>query len=83
MHRPLKHVIVNKNKAYLIDFERAHHVVKPKNVTQFCQFLIGGYAASALKDKKIGIEKNKLIKLAKIYKSNQNIKNFNNIIKII
>lgn len=38
MHHPLKHIIIGKNPV-LIDFERAHFSEKPKNVTQFCEFL--------------------------------------------
>ncbi|HLC65179.1 MAG TPA: HemK2/MTQ2 family protein methyltransferase [Candidatus Nanoarchaeia archaeon] len=38
MHHPLKHIIVMKNQV-LIDFERVHISEKPKNVTQFCEFL--------------------------------------------
>jgi len=39
MTRPLKHVLVNRNKVTLIDFERARKTEKPHNVTQFCQFV--------------------------------------------
>ena len=66
MHHPLKHIIVSKNKPVLIDFERMHHVQSPKNVTQFCQFLMS--SNKILKNKKISIENKKIIKLAKVYK---------------
>lgn len=39
MHYPLKNIIINKNKAYLIDFERCHYTSRPKNLNQFIQFL--------------------------------------------
>lgn len=39
MTRPMKHVLVNKNKITLIDFERARKVEDAHNVTQFCQFV--------------------------------------------
>ena len=80
MHRPVKHIIVNKNKAYLIDFERTHHAKKPKNITQFCQFLIGGYILEILKSKKIYINKNNVMQLTKIYKKKQTFKNFKRIL---
>ncbi len=80
MHHPIKHIIVSKQKPYLIDFERAHYAQHPKNVTQFCQFLISKNTSQVLKDKKISIDKNKLIGLAKIYKNNQNSKNLNKIV---
>lgn len=40
MHRPFKNVLVHKDKAYLIDFERCKYSLKPKNVSQFFQFVI-------------------------------------------
>lgn len=83
MHHPVKHVIVSKNKPYLIDFERAHHSPNPKNITQFCQFLISGYLNNPLKNKNIHINKDKLMQLAKVYKSNPNIANFKKITKAI
>ena len=39
MHYPLKNIIINKNKAYLIDFERCHFTSRVKNVNQFKDFL--------------------------------------------
>ena len=38
MHHPLKHILIGK-KIILIDFERCKFSEKPKNVTQFAQFL--------------------------------------------
>jgi len=40
MHTPYKHIIVRKGKPVLLDFERCRKTEKPKNVTQFCQFLL-------------------------------------------
>ena len=39
MHHPVKHIIIDNNKPALLDFERARYTEKPKNITQFCQFL--------------------------------------------
>ncbi|MCF7799069.1 hypothetical protein K9M74_04135 [Candidatus Woesearchaeota archaeon] len=37
---PYKHIIVqNNNEPVLIDFERARHAAKPKNINQFVQYL--------------------------------------------
>ncbi len=83
MHHPTKHIIISKNKPFLIDFERLHYSKNPKNVTQFCQFLISGYINSILKDKKIDINMSRLIQLAKIYKNNQNQTNFDKIINAL
>jgi predicted Ser/Thr protein kinase len=41
MHHPVKHIIMRRNKPYMIDFERCKKTLTPKNVTQFCQFLVG------------------------------------------
>ncbi len=79
MHHPLKHIIVCNGKPCLIDFERAHFTQKPKNVTQFCQFLIGGRVNHLFMDKGIRIKREEVMRLAKIYKNEQNIKNFNNL----
>lgn len=83
MHHPLKHVIVSKNEAHLIDFERAHYSQNPKNVSQFCQFLMHSAVFELLKSKSILIDKPKLINLARIYKNNQNEQNFIKIIELI
>jgi HemK-related putative methylase len=84
MHRPIKHIIVDKNlKPVLIDFERARFSKSPKNVTQFCDFLIGKEVNKLLKGKGIEINKNKIINLARNYKEDINKINFNKILSLI
>ena len=39
MHKPLKHIIIYRNKVTMIDFERCTYTDKPKNVTQFCEYI--------------------------------------------
>jgi putative serine/threonine protein kinase len=39
-HHPVKHILVKNKKLKMIDFERCYYTKKPKNLTQFCQFLI-------------------------------------------
>ena len=78
MHNPHKHIIIENKKSVLIDFERAYKTEKPKNVTQFCQFLMSKSVQNIVKYK---INKKELIKLLKKYKNNQTEKNFNIIIK--
>ncbi len=75
MHRPVKHVII-KTKPVLIDFERTRHTNKPKNVTQFCQFLISANFNALLKKKGIKINRKKMIELAKQYKKDYSKKHF-------
>ncbi len=72
MHRLHANVLVDKNlKVYLIDFERAKKSEKPKNITQFVQFLITG-GTEYLGE----FEKEKAIELMRNYKSNQNEENY-------
>ena len=65
MHHPVKHIIIDK-KPVLIDFERCYYTKSPKNVTQFCQFLFS--ISDLLKEKKIILNKEKIIYLLKEYK---------------
>jgi release factor glutamine methyltransferase len=67
MHHPFKHIIVGK-KPVMIDFERCHKTLTPKNITQFCQFIISKTMSLALKKKGIIIDRKKIIMQAKQYK---------------
>lgn len=40
MHHPFKHIIMSKNKPYLVDFERCRASEKVHNVTQFTQYVV-------------------------------------------
>ena len=71
-HKPIKHIIISKNKAVMIDFERCYHTEKPKNVTQFCQFLLS-----------INKIKPEAIDLLKEYKKDESEKNFKKILDLI
>ena len=82
LHHPIKHILVYKNNPVMIDFERCYYTTNPKNLTQFCQFLISWEILNILKKKDIKINKNKLINLLRIYKKQQNKDNFNNILKL-
>lgn len=91
MHHPHKHIIIQnkiiKEKKYLnpvlIDFERARFTDDPKNLTQFCDFLIGEDTKKIIQKKNINIEKNKIIELAKKYKHQRTKENFKAIINYI
>jgi len=67
MHHPLKHILIGK-KIVMIDFERCKFSEKPKNVTQFCQFL------SQKLNKKIPVV------LLKEYKKDYSLKNLKKLI---
>lgn len=71
MHNPYKHIIIkNKNTPIMIDFERAHFTQNPKNITQFVQYLCIN----------LDIDKEKIRKLAAMYKRDHSDKSFNKII---
>ena len=72
MHHPLKHIFVKKNKVTMIDFERAYFTKKPKNVTQFCQFL--------MRNKNLELNKEKVINSLKEYKTDQSEQNFEKVL---
>jgi len=83
MSNPYKHIIVNKNKAVLIDFERAKFSLRPQNITAFFAFLTSNKINSILKNKKIKIEKDELTGLLKEYKKDYSEKSFNQLMKKI
>jgi len=80
MHNPYKHIIIENKKPFLIDFERAYETQNPKNVTQFCQFLMSNAVEEVIKYK---IDKKELIKILKQYKKSQTEKNFKVILNYI
>ncbi|MDD5253549.1 MAG: hypothetical protein PHG05_00390 [Candidatus Nanoarchaeia archaeon] len=79
MHHPYKHILINKNKVTMIDFERAYFTEKPKNVTQFLSYLISKKISLILKKKGININKNNIIKISKQYKKDYSKKSLNKI----
>ena len=87
MHHPRKHIIVELRKkkpiVTLIDFDRAHKTQKPKNVTQFCQYLISTKMIGLLEEKGIFIDKGVMLHKAREYKHNPTKKNFEQILKEI
>ncbi len=83
LHHPIKHILVKNKTPIMIDFERCYSTKKPKNVTQFCQFLISYTIANILNDKKIKIKKLKLINRLKLYKKDVRREKFNKIIELV
>lgn len=65
---PYKHIIIRNKKPIQIDFERCTYTDKPKNVTQFIQFLCSGKIAHIVKNKNIKIDVKTLRELALKYK---------------
>jgi len=83
MHHPHKHIIVKNNRPALIDFERCRKTKKPKNVTQFCQFIVSGYFMELLEEKGIEINKRKVLIAAKKYKKDQSGREFRKLSSVL
>ncbi len=80
MHRPLKHVIIGKS-IKMIDFERARKTKDPKNVSQFCQFVM---SHKRILDKKgFKINKKNIIAAVKEYKQDFKTQRFKKILQNI
>ena len=72
MHHPTKHIIIRDGKAVLIDFERCHYTEKPKNVSQFVQYI-----------RRVFNLDNRILEAAKEYKKNPTKNNLNKIISCV
>jgi len=84
MHRPLKHVLIDdKLNVVMLDFERMHYTDKPKNLTQFLQYLKRNFIIKLLRGKGLKYNRMQLLKFAKHYKKNISEKNFKEIVKSI
>jgi putative serine/threonine protein kinase len=76
--RPTKHIFIKNNNVTIIDFERCYEINSPKNVTQFCQFLMKKNTEQYIK-----LDKLEFRKILKKYKNNQTENNFNEIINFL
>ncbi len=74
MQNPYKHIIIRNHKPILIDFERCKINLQPKNVTQFCQYLM---KLKLIKDKE------QLRKRLEEYKKDFQEKYFRKIISLV
>lgn len=80
MHHPFKHIIIRNNRPILIDFERCRYTERPKNVTQFMQYLIGKNISEIISKKGIKIEEENITKQLMIYKNDFSRKSLNNLL---
>ena len=81
MHHPIKHVLISGKKVVMIDFERCRHTEDPKNVSQFCQYIVN--LLPLLRRKGFALNSAEIIFHAKEYKFCICKKHFNNIISLI
>ena len=71
MHHPTKHLLVTSdNQPILLDFERCSKTIKPKNVTQFIEFICR--IKEELESRELSIDVDFLRKLAGEYKDTGN-----------
>jgi HemK-related putative methylase len=83
MTNPYKHIIIRDEKPVMIDFERCIYTEKPKNITQFIQFLCSGKLQHILKEKNIQINSSKLMTIAREYKDSYDEKYLSQIMDCI
>lgn len=69
MNRPHKDLLVVNDLPVIIDFERCKLSVKPKNVTQFIQFVLSGNLKKYLLGFGVLLNRDRLIFLSNSYKS--------------
>tara|TARA_B100001123_G_scaffold394329_1_gene475047 strand:+ start:13 stop:795 length:783 start_codon:yes stop_codon:yes gene_type:complete len=75
-----KHVIINKKRNTIIDFESSSIDRKPSNVTGATQAIFIGTGLAKIIQKKIKIPtKKKIIELIRIYKKDPTLENFENL----
>lgn len=84
MGRPWKHIIITTDKKpVLLDFERCYQSRKPKNVTQFCMFLLSPRLQALLKPKGIRISRKKLLAASRDYKHAMSHRTFRKLLSYI
>lgn len=81
MLRPRRHVIVRSGEPVMLDFERCRRTARPKNVTQFCQYLLS--TSGALRKKGILLDGRELIGIAKKYKKSLSRELFDEIVRCL
>ena len=68
---PYKHIIIKRiqkeNIPIMIDFERCQYTDRPKNITQFIQFLCSGRIKHTFEEKSITVDASQLLNIAKKY----------------
>tara|TARA_Y100000310_G_C20658340_1_gene803238 strand:+ start:720 stop:1331 length:612 start_codon:yes stop_codon:yes gene_type:complete len=68
MHHPHKHILVDRYRVVMLDFERCRYTEDPSNVTQFSSYLLSSFISELLSEKGIRFSRNKVIECAKAYK---------------
>jgi predicted Ser/Thr protein kinase len=72
MNHPHKDLLVVDDLPVIIDFERCKRTLRPKNVTQLCQFFVSGNVEVVLKSFGCSFNDEKILSLAENYKKFMN-----------
>jgi len=67
--RPYKHLLIRRGHPAQIDYDRARDSLRPRNVTQACQFLTSGRYAHLLAARGVLFPKATIIAAARTYKN--------------
>ncbi|NOZ80606.1 MAG: hypothetical protein GXP63_02940 [DPANN group archaeon] len=77
MTNPFKHILVTReHDPVLIDFERAKRSLRPRNVTQFAQYLMSRKIGRLLQEKGITLTKEDLIRACESYSRDPTARHF-------
>lgn len=80
---PHKDILIKKdNEPIIIDFERCRFTNKPKNVTQFLQYLTRPFMSNVLLSQNINFTKQNSVVLGELYKKDLFEKQYLNIVSI-
>jgi len=79
MNHPTKHILIKKGKVsrktiVMLDFERCKQTEKPKNVTQFCQYIT---------KHNLKVDKKKLMQVLRDYKKDYSLLNFRRLLNLL
>ncbi|MDA1197412.1 MAG: hypothetical protein O2779_05650 [Nanoarchaeota archaeon] len=80
MHHPHKHILVDKYKVVMLDFERCRYTDDPNNVTQFSSYLLSSFVSELFKEEGIRFSRSAVISAAKEYKSDFSKKGFEKLV---
>ena len=80
MHHPHKHILVDRYRVVMLDFERCRYTDDPSNVTQLSSYLLSSFISELLKEKKIRFSRNVVIDAAKAYKRDFSRKGFEQLV---
>jgi predicted Ser/Thr protein kinase len=69
MTHPHKHILMQRNKPVMIDFDRARYATRPKNVTQVCQWMTSKEMLKELQEKSVRIDREAMLAHARKYKA--------------